>query len=892
MNYSCPTFSFLLGATAIAATTATALPSRIAAESHDDKSVTVIAVTDENLDLATRLERESASALPALVPLAPEIVVGQGDDASNYTFVRVLNRYGIARASFLAFAPDVRGGVQVAAARDNRGAQIIAAAPISDANTREIRLFNRLGGRVGSIFPNVGLRAPYQIASGDFLPASGGDELAVAGVTTKGQTAISIFDFAGVLRKTIALPDAGRFGLSSAREQNGARLALYFPNGKTLCEVASASGKITRRTLAIDGARNAIYPTAFAPNNWLASGPEPLLSTVDRIGATQTESVDVGQHENEFWINMKSETARSEGRYIKNASYAHLRVEGDTPLRTNPQLALSENPSDWKKWVEGARATNRIPASLADKPRKLWEPTFTHRMPGTFFDAWAKVKDEATGLPKYLSLTRKNNVSTYGEFKTDFQIATYAPGMPELDRLYLLPLRGTLDTLAVRQRARPDLIISIEPNHEHEIAIEKDETVGDYNPAMIRGFELYLQRMNGLNDAEIKARYGLPAAQSFDAPRNEDRGAWDAYSDANPFFTQWYQYNRAVVNRRLADTFTQALQAGLPPEIIKSHQIPDRFAVGSLKGFSNVSNRITPIDYAMSAGVGFGYTRYGVWFQADAQIQKAAQTSGFDSVVMGEYQALTTDQNAATAQLKYLFESGVTGIHAMNWPGSGKSIQYNETMQKAIQDLLANDRPRPGVTGGVGQIVPFVSADGKRRFDVAAIGTGANNTGLLKSLKADGTWEGTVYAVPFRTAIAVEKLAIKRSDANGMQRLSVGPLDKLNNGEQIEFTLQIRAARAGVGKFALHQKRPDGNLSEPLSGTASDVEFGAGQRNVRLIVRSQLPTDNLVMTFDLPGEVQISQTLALRETERVARMQSGVLQGERHKGGVVFDVLQ
>ena len=902
-----PVVSGLLGGTVAVLVTAAAfqmfvvppaafaLPaaSRIAAQLHDDKSATIIAVLDENLDLAARLKRESASAPPALVPLAPALVVGQGADASNHTFVRVLNRYGIAEASFLAFAPDVRGGVQVAAGRDGAGQSVIVAAPISDAKTREIRLFNRLGGRIGAIVPAAPLKAPYLIACGDFLPNLRGDELAVTDVSSAGEANVLIFDFAGQLQKTIVVPalKTGKISMTSAPDKTGARLALYFPDGKMLCEVTPSTGAIARRTLSVDDARQAIYPTAFAPGDWLATGAEPLLSTVDHVKTAGSQKVNVGQIENEFWITATKQGVKTEGRYVKNAEYAHRRVEGLTQLKDNPQLASSDKPGDQKKWLDAARKTPLVPKSLADAPRTLWEPTFTHRMNEGSFEEWAKVKDEASGLPKYLSLTRKNRASDYGEFTSKFAIATYALNVPELDRLYLLPLRGFLDTLALRQREHPDRVVSVEPNHEHEIAIRQDQTIGDYNPAMIRGYKLYLQRMNGLDEAGVKARYGLPAAKPFDAPRDEKRGNWDAYDESNPFFMEWGVYNRYVINRRLADTFATALLAGFPPELIKSHQIPDNFAIGSLKGFSNVRNRITPIDYAMSAGVGYGYTRYGVWFEKDEQVQKAAQTSGFDSTVVGEYQALTPEQKPATDQLQYMFDNGVVGINAMKWPKPAGGDKFNPTMARAIEDLIAQDRPRPGVTGGVGQIVPFV--EGTRRFDIAAIGTGPQRTGLLKSLRADGSWEGSVYAVPFRTAIHVEPLTTRQNVVNGAQRLSVGPLDKLDGGEQIEITLRAQSAQGGVARFALCQMQPNGTLSEPLSGTATDVTIGAGMRDVRLIVRSQLPADGIVITLDMPSDgTTIDEVMALRETEQIARPHRGNRSGQRHRGGVTFDVLK
>jgi hypothetical protein len=41
----------------------------------------------------------------------------------------------------------------------------------------------------------------------------------------------------------------------------------------------------------------------------------------------------------------------------------------------------------------------------------------------------------------------------------------------------------------------------------------------------------------------------------------------------------------------------------------------------------------------------------------------------------------------------------------------------------------------------------------------------------------------------------------------------------------------------------------------------------------------------------LGGQVQVRDLLALRHTERTTRLEHGVFDGQRHRGGVTFDVL-
>lgn len=338
------------------------------------------------------------------------------------------------------------------------------------------------------------------------------------------------------------------------------------------------------------------------------------------------------------------------------------------------------------------------------------------------------------------------------------------------------------------------------------------------------------------------------------------------------------------MNRRLSDTYSAALSGGFPSEIIKAHQIPDAYGVEATAQFSEVGDRITPIDYAMTAGVGFGYTRYGVWVKNNNQ-QKAAHTSGFESMVAGEYQALTTDQDLATEQLKYMFANGAVGVHCMFWPPvDPKSPQYNKTMAEAVAQIAAKDEPRPGVTGGIGMIVPYHKDD--RVFNIACVGAGPERTGLLKSLKADGTWEGSVYAVPFRTQIETVALQPETQKLGKGQRIRFGPLDKLDGGQQIEVTFRARSDSKAPITYSVRYG------DQPLPGLSQTVQTSGDWKNDRFILRSQLPADGLFMCFDIPNGVTVEQVVALRENDVAARIHRSTDEGKRHRGGVTLDVLE
>lgn len=126
---------------------------------------------------------------------------------------------------------------------------------------------------------------------------------------------------------------------------------------------------------------------------------------------------------------------------------------------------------------------------------------------------------------------------------------------------------------------------------------------------------------------------------------------------------------------------------------------------------------------------------------------------------------------------------------------------------------------------------------------------------------------------------------------DGVQRLTFVPLSRLEGGEQIEITLRTRSEKGGTAKFAIRQMQESGAPGPALDGTSYDINIGAGAREVRLIVRSQLPAQNLMITFDAPAAMTIENVMALRETEQIARVHRGVRTGQRHRGGVTFAVL-
>jgi hypothetical protein len=288
----------------------------------------------------------------------------------------------------------------------------------------------------------------------------------------------------------------------------------------------------------------------------------------------------------------------------------------------------------------------------------------------------------------------------------------------------------------------------------------------------------------------------------------------------------------------------------------------------------------------LNAGTGFGFTRYGVWYNRPHDALQDAHSSGFDAISIGEYQALTPDARAAYEQLRFLFKNGCVSAHCMLWP-EGHDRGYNDTMHQALERLVAEDEPRPGLTGGVGRIRP--AHIGGRRCDIACIGTGPEHTGLLKSLNEDGSWQGGVYVVPFHAHVDVTTVVANRPRATIApgHAIVIGTLMGLDSGEQIEIV--TRASSAGGRAILRFTVLCDGR---PLPGLRHDIKVSDSLRPVRYVLRNQLPTDGISIRVEAINEnVELRDLAAYRESEQTTKLTKGKFGGKRHRGAVTFDVV-
>jgi hypothetical protein len=860
---------------------------------RDDKSVIVTKSTYRHLDLDAETKRfsDDPAAQPP-VPLGPRLVAGEGEHPDNHSVVRILSRYQVCETQFLAFPPEIRGGVGVECGRLVSGEAFITTWPLTSAATRQIRFFNRHGGTIGQITIPKDHSPPFTVTVGEFDADRAGDEVAVA----------SRYDATGVGIFSIHCEQLDLLELPERESKKRSEYSLLYAQERLIAQDL-ASGRaypIHPRQSAFDFPETnspvRLFDSVYEDRDFNLGGREATVSTLHtwKKGAP-LKQLDAGQQENIFWLDPQEVHGGSEanwqplpdGKYIKNSKYNFLGpAQNWSPLLETGDIQ-GKTHAEWVDWKAPLfQRSTRHRKSLTDYDKgvpTVWSAGFTHRWHSQPVKAIVNQRSPKTRLPLYLLLDRKNESIGGGYFgKRLFDYGSQNFEQEALRKFYTACQREFHRQLAPRYRQTPEMTIAVEPNHENEI-VSGRHSVGDYNPKSIEGFYQYLLALYGdlhtVND-KMGTAFTL---DFFDAPRALLRGEWDRYELDNLYFREWVEYNRIQIYRRVGTSYREALLAGFPPELIKCHQIPASYVFGSIVGISEGEVRISPIDWLLTTGAGFGFSRYGTYYQREHNIGQGAHSSGFDGMLIGEYASLNPSSEKALEQLLYLRNHGVSSLHVMWWP-EHLDKGFNRAQDTALRQLIANhDEPKPGLAGGVDQVRAYEGSGGSA-YDIASLGTGADHTGLIKSLKEDGSFEGTVYTVPFHAHVDVEMLYSQDSLLINASPTSIGNVKSIRQGAAIEVTFKV----VTPGKIRLGLS----NAAVELEEQRVDLdELTAGQ-NVRVVYKLPLVLAEVsLQIFTTGGEAEISDLIVIRHQDQAINLTTGIMAGKRHQGGVSFDVL-
>ncbi len=866
----------------------------------------VIKYTDSDLELglSTELYGLQGYGAEALVnKTMPVIVAGEGRNNNNHTLIRVYNRYSAKTAQFLAYSADVLGGVRVACSKVD-GRIVIATSAFGGPypETKSVKVFDENGMLYMSVTPDFKDRAPYIILSGDF-EGNGEESLLITAEKADGEGnvpyAIYAFKTGKSLAKGSIALGADAAGhtveITNGSVESGRRNVLI--NDKNNNNVYRAGFNFTEDAepvvkkvdLGLDGTAVYVAQSAFSDGGivvTLATDEEdPNRSFIKLYEAEDASGnkVDVGVYENIFyWYTVSSNLKLSGAKnlevgdtdYVKSAAFQHIRTDlaakNITTLTSQKKLALLAE-ANYSDWASTAKIKNY------SKSYNVWEPCFTHRfniIAGT--TVLSKYFDE-NGYMRYLGYTNDDTTANYVELDSQFYNATYAEGIIELDKMRIYPLRTTLQDLYSNFVGDPEKLVGLEPIHEIEINV--GETFGDYNPNNIEGFRCYLlERFGSVDNINKKFGTSFASREDIDAPRNGargDRGAWDKFS--GKFFEQWALFTRKIVNKRLTESFREALLAGFPSEIISGHSIPEGDAISGFLG--QADTRMSPVDAMMTLGCHFGATRYGNWFKDDKNFLNLAYKAGFKNVTMGEYNSMTGFATGdPMSQLEFVWTHGGKYINILNISDTGTVADI-----KAVSKLIEKNEPRPGYAGGT--MATLAVNAGESSYQLVELGD--DDTGLLKSVDADGNWTGDVYLVPFHSHIFVESIPLTKDVRAGTASSQIG---ELQTGDVIEFNFMGTYSGEGAAKLVVEFFEDD-VLNERLS---AEFVIGSEARPIKYTVSNQVPLGTVKIKIsyvcDDYSAVTVDDISLAVERESIARKYFGDYTAEAHKGGFTFDV--
>jgi hypothetical protein len=187
-------------------------------------------------------------------------------------------------------------------------------------------------------------------------------------------------------------------------------------------------------------------------------------------------------------------------------------------------------------------------------------------------------------------------------------------------------------------------------------------------------------------------------------------------------------------------------------------------------------------------------------------------------------------------------------------------------------------------------------------YNVIQIGAGADSdsTGLLKSITADGAWEGTVYLVPFHTKQEATSIESLNTPVSGTQnQFTTGELATIKNADQAEITFAASKsgeARAWV-EFAVYHKGclvADSTTTYELTNTLTPYRY---------VLSNQLYESGLEIKVTFHTEagngsmegITLQNLSGTLQTEAAGFTYYNGNQANRlskpHEGGVTFDLL-
>jgi hypothetical protein len=251
-------------------------------------------------------------------------------------------------------------------------------------------------------------------------------------------------------------------------------------------------------------------------------------------------------------------------------------------------------------------------------------------------------------------------------------------------------------------------------------------------------------------------------------------------------------------------------------------------------------------------------------------------------MLIGEYASLNGSPDHALKQLLYLRNHGVSTLHVMWWP-SNLDKGFNQAQETALHTMISeHDKPRQGLAGGIREIRPWKGKN--KSYDIASLGSTDRHTGLIKSINQDGSFEGTVYTVPFHSHVDITVL-------NQKETLPIS-----NLGSEIATIETTRPGSLVEVNFIAKEKTPLLRMNMKHNGILLPdktirLENLNPNQKIRLVYKIPILMDSVSLTLSSPQTTKISELSVIKHQDQVVNLAKKIMFGKRHQGGVTFDCL-
>ena len=251
-------------------------------------------------------------------------------------------------------------------------------------------------------------------------------------------------------------------------------------------------------------------------------------------------------------------------------------------------------------------------------------------------------------------------------------------------------------------------------------------------------------------------------------------------------------------------------------------------------------------------------------------------------MLVGEYASLNASHSKSLDQLLYLRNQGVSTLHVMWWP-SDLDKGFNKAQESALREMISkHDTPRKGLAGGISEIRPWRGQT--KSFDIASLGTGPSHTGLLKSLRKDGSFEGTVYAVPFHAHVNIEILNEQKKKNLSPQPQELATIPHTRPGSVIEVSFKVNGKTDNLLIDFTHK-------GVKLSDKSIRFEQIKAGQQIRLVYKIPLLMDEIKLLASADKNIEVEDLLVVHHQDQVINLAKKIMTGKRHQGGVTFDCL-